>query len=155
MLLPTTDEDPVPRERSQGQDPEDEGQADVDSIQSTIVCPENPSVDLVIVDDHAWCFFSETSKLASNTSSFSFVVNVDGIKDLSDEATSPLALGALANMMNEEPHEGLSDVHDEILQASLARTIFASARDFPVYRVSGSKTGSVRPQAKKKKKQGA
>ena len=79
---------------------------------------------------------------------------MDGIKDLTDEATSPLALSVLANV-NEEPHEGLSEVHDDILQASLARTIFASARDFPVYRVSGSKTGSVRPQAKKKKKQGA
>ena len=51
-------------------------------------------------------------------------------------------------MVNEEPHEGLSEVHDDILQASLARTILVGARDFPVYRVSGSKTSSVRPKAK-------
>ena len=39
LLLPTTDEaaDSVPRERSQGQDPEDEGQADADSLPSAIV----------------------------------------------------------------------------------------------------------------------
>ena len=73
---------------------------------------------------------------------------MDGIKDLSDEATSPLALGVLANMLNEEPHAGLSDVHDEITQASLARTIFASVRELLVYRVRVSKAGSVRPKAR-------
>ena len=69
LFLTTTDEveDSVPRERSQGQDPEDEGQADVDSVPSTIAYPPNPSVGLVILDDHSWCFLSETSKLASNT----------------------------------------------------------------------------------------
>ncbi len=50
LLLPTTDEveDSAPRERSQGQDPEDEGQADADSVSSTIDYPENPSADLVM-----------------------------------------------------------------------------------------------------------
>ena len=50
MILPTTDEveDSVPRERSQGQDPEDEGQADADSAPSTIDYPKSPSVDLVM-----------------------------------------------------------------------------------------------------------
>ena len=87
LLLPTTDETEgsVPRERSEEQDPEDEGSADADSIPSTIDCPENPSVCLAVFDDHSWCFLSETSKLASNTASFSCVVNVDGIKTLDEE----------------------------------------------------------------------
>ena len=49
LLLPTTDETEgsVSRERSEEQDPEDEGLADVDSVPSTIDYPDNPSVDLV------------------------------------------------------------------------------------------------------------
>ena len=71
-FLPTADEveDSVPRERSQGQYSEDEGQADVVSVPLIIDYPKNPSVDLVSLDDHSWCFLSETSKLASNTASF-------------------------------------------------------------------------------------
>ena len=82
LLLPTTDETEgsVPRERSEEQDPEDEGQVDADSVPSTIVYPESPSADLVVFDDSSWRFLRETSKLAANTTSFSFVVNVDGIK---------------------------------------------------------------------------
>ena len=57
LLLPTTDEaeDAVSRECPQGRDPEDEGQADVDSVPSAIDYRENPSVDLVVLDDHSWC----------------------------------------------------------------------------------------------------
>ena len=53
LLLPTIDEakGSVPRERSEGQDPGEEGQGDEDSIPSTIEYPEHPSTDLVIVDD--------------------------------------------------------------------------------------------------------
>ena len=40
-------------------------------------------------------FRSETSKLASNTASFSCVVNVDGIKTLEEEDTLPFTLDAL------------------------------------------------------------
>ena len=39
-------------------------------------------------------------------------------------------------------------MHDEILPASLARTIFSSAKELLVYRASGSKNSSVRPKAK-------
>ena len=51
LLLPTTDEieGSVPCERSEEQDPEDEGQVDADSIPSTIDYPENPSADLVVL----------------------------------------------------------------------------------------------------------
>ena len=77
--------------------------------------PENTSADLVIFDDSSWCFLSDISKLASNASSFSFVVNVDGIKDLSDEETSPFTLGALANTIEEKSQGDLLNVHDEIL----------------------------------------
>ena len=73
-FLPITDEVEYSgsRERPQGQYPEDECQADVDSVPSAIDCPENLSFDLVILDDHSWCFLSETSKLGSTTASFSF-----------------------------------------------------------------------------------
>ena len=56
--------------------------------------------------------------------------------------------GVLASMTVEEPQENFSDVCDEILQASLARTIASSATEFPVYRVSGSGPSSSRPKAK-------
>ena len=41
-FLPTTDEveDSVPRERSQGPEPEDDGSVDADSVPSTIEYPE-------------------------------------------------------------------------------------------------------------------
>jgi hypothetical protein len=77
----------------------------------------------VILNDRSWCFLSDTSKLASNTSSFSFVVGLDGIKYLPYEERSPFMHGVLASMTDEEPQENFS-VCDEILQASLARTIF-------------------------------
>ena len=51
-------------------------------------------------------------------------------------------------MTEEEHQENFSDVYDEILQASLARTVASSATEFPVYRVSGSKTSSAIPKAK-------
>ena len=88
-MLPITDEveDSVPRERSQEQDPEYEGKADVGSIPSAIDYPDNPLVDLVGCDDQSWCFLSETFKLASNAASLSFAVNVDGAKTLEEEET--------------------------------------------------------------------
>ena len=51
-------------------------------------------------------------------------------------------------MTDEEPQENFSDVYDEILQASLARTVASSATEFPVYRVRCSGTSSSRPKAK-------
>ena len=39
------------------------------------------------------------------------------------------------------------DVHDEILQASLTRTVAPRPADFPAYRVSGSRTNSSKPKA--------
>ena len=83
---------------------------------------------------------SDISKLASNTASFSFVVNVDGIADVSEEETSPFAYSILAGTTEEESQESFPDVHDEILQASLTRTVVPRAANFPAYRVSGSKT---------------
>ena len=117
------------------------------SVPSTIEYPENNSADLVILNDRSWCFLSDTSKLASNTSSFSFVVGLDGIKDLSYEETSPFTHGVLVSMIYEEPQEDFSDVCDEILRAALARTIASSATEFPVYRVSSSGPSSSRPKA--------
>ena len=101
LLLPTTDEaeGSVPRERSKGQDPGEDGQWDDASLPSTIEYPDHPSTDLVISDDNSWCVLSDTSKLASTTASFSFVGNVEGITDLNDEETSPFTLVALANMV--------------------------------------------------------
>ena len=86
--------------------------------------------------------------MVSNAAAFSFVVNVDGIKDLSDEETSPFTLVALANMIKEESQEDLLDVQDEILQAYLARTIFRCVKELPVYRAGGVKTSSGKPKAK-------
>ena len=80
--------------------------------------PENNSADIVILNDSSCCFLSDISKLASNTYYFSFVVSEDGVKDLSDEETSPFAYSVLASMTEEEPQENFSDVYDEILQAS-------------------------------------
>jgi hypothetical protein len=78
----------------------------------------------------------------------SFAVNVDGIKDLSDEETSPFAIVSLANLSGEESQDDLLTVQDDILQASLARTIFPCVKELPVYRVSGVKTSSGKPKAK-------
>ena len=108
LLLPTSDEtEGVPRERSESQDQGDEGQCDTSSAPSTIEYPENNYADLVILNDSSWCLLSDISKLASNTSSFSFVVNVDGITDFSEEETSPFAYSVLASMTEEESQESL------------------------------------------------
>ena len=77
-----------------------------------------------------------------------FVVNVDGITDVSEEETSPFAYSVLASMTEEESQESSIDVHGEILQASLTRTVALRAVDFPAYRVSGSRTNSSKPKAK-------
>ena len=148
--MPTTYEvdDSVPRERSQGQDPEYEGQADADSIPSILDYPENPSVDLVIVDDRSWYFLSESCKLASNNASFSCVVNVGGIKTLEEGQTMHSTLVALADLIGDDTSEETLPIRDEVLQASLARTILPSVKETPVYRVSGVKPGSGKPKAK-------
>ncbi len=57
---------------------------------------------LLLVDDHSWCFLSETSKLASNTAWFSFVVTVSGIKTIEEEDTLHFTLAALAEMIVDE-----------------------------------------------------
>ena len=149
FLLPTTDEiEGVPRERADSQGQGVEGQGDNSVVPSTVEYPDNNAADLVILNDRSWVFLHETSKLAANTSSFSFVVGLDGIKDLSYEETSPFTHGVLASMTDEEPQENLSDACDEILQAALARTIVSSATEFLVHRVSGSGPSSARPNAK-------
>ena len=91
---------------------------------------------------------SDISKLASNTYSFSFVVNVGGIADVSEEETSPFADSVLDSMTEQDSQESALDVHDEILQASLTRTVALRATNVPAYRTSGSGTNSSRPKAK-------
>ena len=102
----------------------------------------------MILDDSSWCLLSDISKLAYSTSSFPFVINVDGMTDFSEEETSPFAYSVLASMTEEEPQESFLDVHDEILQASLTRTVALRATDLPAYRASGSRTNSSKPKAK-------
>ena len=75
-------------------------------------------------------------------------MNVDGIKDLEEEDTSPFTLAVLANMNEEESPEYLLLVQDEISQAALARTILTNVKKPPVYRASGVKTGSGKPKVK-------
>jgi hypothetical protein len=55
------------------------------------------------------------------------VVNVDGLKTLEEEEAQA----------------------DEVLQASLARTIILSVQETPVYRASGVKPGSGKPKVNK------
>ena len=102
----------------------------------------------MFLDDSSWCFLNDISKLAYNTSSFSFVVNVDGITNFSEEDTSPFAYSMLADTVEEESQEHVLDVHDEILQACLKRTVAPRAAQFPTYRASGSRTNSSKPKAK-------
>ena len=149
LLLPTTDEtEGVPRERADSQDQGDEGQGDSSSVPSTVEYPDNNAADLVNLNGRSWCLLSDTSKLASNTSSFSFVVGLEGIKDLSYEETLPLTHSVLASMTDEEPQDNFSVVCDEILQAALVRTIASSVTESQAYRVSGSSPSSSRPKAK-------
>ena len=51
-------------------------------------------------------------------------------------------------MTEQDSQDSFLDVHDEILQASLTRTVASRAIEFLVYRVSGSGTSSSRPKAK-------
>ena len=150
MLLPTTDETEgsVPRERSEEQYQEDEGKLDADSLPSTIDYPEIRQLILLFFYDPSWCFLSETSKLASNTASFSFVVNMDRMKTLHEEETSPFTLAVLADMVGDEAREACCPIPDEILLVALARTIPQHVKEAPVYRVSGVKPGSRKPKAK-------
>ena len=70
-------------------------------------------------------------KLASNTASFSCVVNVDGINSLEEEETLPFTLVVLADLVGEEAQEYLPPAQDEVLQAALDRTICPSAKGRP------------------------
>ena len=97
--------------------------------------------------DHG-VFLSDISKLASNTSFFSFVVGLDGMKDLSHEETLPSTHSFLASMADEEPQDNFAEIGDEILQAALARTIATSVIEAQAYRVSGSGPSSSKPKAK-------
>ncbi len=63
----------VPRERVPEPEPDDAGSVGIDTVFSTIEYPGEIAADLVIVDDNTWCLLYETSKLALNTLSFSFV----------------------------------------------------------------------------------
>ena len=101
-----------------------------------------------LFDERSWCYLSETSQLACNTASFSFVVNVDGIKTLAEEETLPLTLVVLAEIVGDETSDELLPLQYEVLQASLARTLLLSVKEVPIYRVSGVKAGSRKPQAK-------
>ena len=108
LLLPTTDEtEGVPRERADSQDQGDEGQGDGSSVPSTVEYPDHNAADLVILDYRSWCLLNVFffSKLASNTSSFSFVVGLDGMKDLSHEETLHFAHSFLASMAIAEPQD--------------------------------------------------
>ena len=60
-----------------------------------------------------------------------------------------LTLVVLAEIAGDETLDELLAMQDEVLQASLARTILPSVKEVPVYRVSGVKPGSGTPQAKK------
>ena len=144
LLLPTTDQtEGVPRERADSQEQGDEGQGDSSSVSSTVEYPHNNAADLVILNDRSWCLLSDISKLASNTSSFSFVVLLDGITDLSHEETSLCTHLFLASMTNADPQESFSYVG-----AALARTIAPSGAESQAYRVSGSRPSSSKPKTK-------
>ena len=86
--------------------------------------------------------------MASNTASFSCVVNVDGIKTLEEEDTSPFTLAVLTDMVGHGAPEEYPPIHDEILHAALARTIPPNVEEAPVYHVSGVKPISGKPEAK-------
>ena len=49
----------------------------------------------VCQDDASWLSLSEEAKLASKTYSFSFVVNAEGVCDLSNVQTDPMTFDAL------------------------------------------------------------
>ncbi len=51
-------------------------------------------------------------------------------------------------MIGDENSEEILPLQDEVLQASLARTIISSVKEAPAYRVSGVKPGPGKPQAK-------
>ena len=76
----------------------------------------------VLQDDESWPFLDETCKLASNTASFSFVVNMEGIVPL-DEVDTLLGAWASSPEDDDEP-PGLvpDDEEDEVLLAAMART---------------------------------
>ena len=83
-----------------------------------------------------------------NTASFSVVVNVGGIRTLDEEDASPFTLAVFADMAGDEAPEACPFMQDEILLAAWARRIHQHVKEAPVYRVSGVKPGSGKPEAK-------
>jgi hypothetical protein len=89
LLLPFSDgtavlvpSDPVPDAEPSGTE-----SASTDTVPSTIEYLEDPTADLFMLDGSSWRYLDETSKLASNTSSFSFVVDMDGLVSLNHTDT--------------------------------------------------------------------
>ena len=124
LILPTTapSSTEVRRERGSDSQRENGGSSETDTAPSTIEYPEN--IDLfVLQDDESWPFLDETCKLASNTASFSFVVNMDGIVPL-DEVDTLLNTWASFPEDDDEP-PGLvpDDEEDEVLHAAIARAV--------------------------------
>ena len=65
----------MPRERESDSEGENDGSGESDTLPSTIEYLEN--LDLfVLQDDESWPFLDEACKFASNTASFSFVVDM-------------------------------------------------------------------------------
>ena len=83
LLLPISDgtEVLVPPDLVPDEEPDDAGSVGTDTVPSTVEYLEDHTADLVILDDHLWCFLDETSKLQSNTASFRFLMAMDGVCD--------------------------------------------------------------------------
>ena len=81
-------------------------------------------------DDESWPFLDETCKLASNTASFAFVINMDGIVPL-DEVD--ILLSTLASFPEDEdqPPGLVLDEEDEVLHAAMAKGPFACVQRAP------------------------
>ena len=75
LLLPILDgtEVLVPPHIVPDEEPYDAGSVGTDTVPSPIAYPEDPTDGLVILDDSSWSLLHETSKLVSNTSSFSLL----------------------------------------------------------------------------------
>ena len=78
---------------------------------------------LALQDYESWPFLDETCKLASNTASLSYVVNVDGIAPL-DEVDAVLSTWASFPEDDDEPPRLVpDDQEDEVLHAAIARKV--------------------------------
>ena len=79
---------------------------------------------------------------------------MDGIKTFDEEESSPFTVAVITDMVGDEAPEECPPMKDETLPVALARTI-PNVKEAPVYRVSGVKPGSGKPQAKKKSSKGS